>query len=320
MHRGRSALGAAVTLALLCAACGSQSPDQRTIRADVLTLIRGELSDDGSAVCSVLSSGVVAKFAAQRPGAGSARAACTAALKQGLANALTPGQRSRMGRATVASVTVDGLTARIVVDEPLGSGLTASSTDTAIKESGIWKLALIPSTARVGNDLLYRVPSGSMEPTFKIGDDVLVDPQAYRNRTPAVGDVIVFHPPTGANDGPQCGDPNAGGGTSTLCEKPTAQEATSIRFIKRVVGLPGDRLQIAGGHVIRNGVPEKDPYTTPCGVSGPGCTWKGIITVPAGLYYVLGDNRGESDDSRYWGPIEAPWIIGKVVRTLPTSG
>jgi signal peptidase I len=157
----------------------------------------------------------------------------------------------------------------------------------------------------------YRIPSGSMEPTLSIGQRVLVDRIGNDFSKPHLGEIVVFHPPAGANDEPpQCGDPNAGGDTSILCDKPTTQEATSINFIKRVVGLPGDRLQVTGGHVIRNGVPEKDSYINPCGFSGQGCTWRGTITVPAGDYFMMGDNRGESDDSRYWGPVPKSWIIG----------
>jgi signal peptidase I len=77
--------------------------------------------------------------------------------------------------------------------------------------------------------------------------------------------------------------------------------------IKRVVGLPGDVLAMVNGHVIRNGKREADAYAQSC--SGA-CTFPKPITVPAGDYYVLGDNRGASADSRLYGPIPRAWIIG----------
>jgi signal peptidase I len=77
-----------------------------------------------------------------------------------------------------------------------------------------------------------------------------------------------------------------------------------------VVGLPGDRLQILDGHVYRDGVREKDAYIEPC-TGSDACSFPVTITVPRGDYYMMGDNRGQSDDSRFWGPIPKSWIIGK---------
>ena len=62
------------------------------------------------------------------------------------------------------------------------------------------------------------------------------------------------------------------------------------------------------GHVVRNGVQQREPFVNPCG-AGPDCNL-GTITVPAGHYFMMGDNRGASDDSRYWGPVPRAWIIG----------
>ena len=85
---------------------------------------------------------------------------------------------------------------------------------------------------------------------------------------------------------------------------------SSETFVKRVVGVPGDRIQIVNGHVYRDGAPEKDAYIEPCNGLGA-CNFPGVITVPRGDYYMMGDNRGESDDSRFWGPVPRAWIIGK---------
>jgi len=61
--------------------------------------------------------------------------------------------------------------------------------------------------------------------------------------------------------------------------------------------------------VIRNGVREKDSYIEPCGPGGS-CNFRAPIKIPPGDYFMMGDNRGESDDSRFWGPVPDKWIIG----------
>jgi signal peptidase I len=160
----------------------------------------------------------------------------------------------------------------------------------------------------------YRIPSGSMEPTLDIGQRIL----AFRLSThPGVGDIVVFHPPAGADPQPaNCGNPQQGGSGGQACDTPTSTESSQT-FIKRVVGVPGDRLKIVGGHVIRDGVREKDSYIAPCNAQegGQGCNFRKTIVVPAGEYYMMGDNRGESDDSRYWGPVPQKWVIGEAFFT-----
>jgi signal peptidase I len=155
----------------------------------------------------------------------------------------------------------------------------------------------------------YRIPSGSMLPTLKIGERVLVDRASHRlGKVPALGDVVVFHPPVGSDDD-TCGNRDRRPGQA--CDRPTARHA-DVTFIKRVVGLPGDRIAIRAGHVIRNGRPESDRYiSSTCQTGdGTGCSFTTPIHVPAGHFFVMGDNRGESDDSRFWGPVPRSWIIG----------
>jgi signal peptidase I len=159
----------------------------------------------------------------------------------------------------------------------------------------------------------YRVPSGSMLPTLHVGDRILVN----RLAGPSLGDVVVFHPPLGAEGtGDACGNPSPPAGAA--CDRPTAGPA-SVSFIKRVVALPGDRISIRDGHVIRNGRREPDTYVTPC-AGGSACNLPTEIKIPPGHYFMLGDNVGESDDSRFWGPVPKAWIVGKVIwRNGPLS-
>ncbi|HKO29332.1 MAG TPA: signal peptidase I [Solirubrobacteraceae bacterium] len=153
----------------------------------------------------------------------------------------------------------------------------------------------------------YRIPSPSMVPTLDVGQRVLTNRLAGN---PSVGDVVVFHPPHGADfQNPACGAPNAGTGTSRACDKPTPQKSTQT-FIKRVVAGPGDTVSIVDGHVYRNGVREKDSYTIQCSPGTPACNFRTAIKIPPGEYFMMGDNRPDSEDSRYWGPVPDKWIIG----------
>jgi signal peptidase I len=162
----------------------------------------------------------------------------------------------------------------------------------------------------------YRIPSGSMLPTLHINQRVLVDRIGNDFTSPSVGDIYVFHPPQNYAEG--CADPNEGQNAdgqdaARPCGVAQRQESSET-FIKRVVGLPGDEISIVNGHVIRNGVREKDPYIAQCGGTGS-CNFPRAIKVPAGDYYMMGDNRGESDDSRFWGPVPSSWLIGQAFFT-----
>jgi signal peptidase I len=164
----------------------------------------------------------------------------------------------------------------------------------------------------------YKIPSGSMEPTLQVGDRVLVDRFSHRilGGEPKVGDVVVFHPPHGADDAasPHCGDAGQGEGTPTPCSRPTGARSSQA-FIKRVVAVGGDRVALEGGQVIRNGKRTRESFAAPCDVGTGACDFPNAITIPRGSVFLLGDNRGNSDDSRFWGPVPTEWVVGKAVAT-----
>ncbi len=160
----------------------------------------------------------------------------------------------------------------------------------------------------------YEIPSASMLPTLQINQRVLVNRIGSHFSAPAIGDIVVFHPPASES----CLDPNQGENQAgqqwpSACDV-AQHKSSSQTYIKRVVGLPGDRLSIRAGHVYRDGVRERDLFTEPCPGAGQ-CNFPATITVPRGDYYVMGDNRPDSLDSRFWGPVPRAWIIGKAFFT-----
>jgi signal peptidase I len=124
-----------------------------------------------------------------------------------------------------------------------------------------------------------RVDGSSMEPTFHNGEFIIVNKLPYKFGSPQRGDVIVFHPPR---------DPEE-------------------EYIKRVIGTPGDKIEVAGGQVYVNGQPIQETYIT----AQP--TYSGSWSVPENAILVLGDNRNNSSDSHNWGPVLLNEVIGKAV-------
>jgi signal peptidase I len=131
----------------------------------------------------------------------------------------------------------------------------------------------------------FKIPSGSMIPTLQVGDYILVLKFWYGLRVPFVekplvtwqhprrGDVVVFTRPD---------DPNS-----------------AIHIIKRVIGLPGDTIEVRGGHPLINGSPLQEPYAQ-WAEGGNTDGDIGPITIPVGKVMLLGDNRDRSKDSRFW--------------------
>ena len=185
-----------------------------------------------------------------------------------------------------------------------------------IKRGGLVELVLIVAMA-IGLALAvqawavkpYKIPSASMEPTLEVGQRVLVNRVGTHFGDPEVGDILVFHPPRGAEAG-ACGvEPPEG----QVCAEPVGEES-DISFIKRVVAGPGDRLSVRDGHPVVNGVEASEPFAQPCDEPSR-CDFPQAITVPDDHYFMMGDNRAASDDSRFWGPVPRDWIIGQAFAT-----
>lgn len=163
----------------------------------------------------------------------------------------------------------------------------------------------------------YRIPSASMVPTLEEGQRILVNRFSHKiGGDPKLGDVTVFTPPEGADTG-ECGNSGQGpfydGGEQSRqsCAKPVAAKSDTT-FVKRVVGMPGDTIAVVNGHVIRNGKRAQESYASEC--SSAECNLN-PVKIPAGHYFMMGDNRGNSADSRFWGPVPRDWVIGKAVAT-----
>ena len=154
----------------------------------------------------------------------------------------------------------------------------------------------------------FQIPSESMKPLLIEGERVLVNRLSYSlGGDPSIGDVVVFHPPDGADDGGrECGVEVNG---PQLCPMGT-DEPSDQNFIKRIVAGPGDELYIQDGHPVVNGEMAEEDFIRDCG-GGSSCNFEDPIEIPPDHYFMMGDNRGASDDSRYWGPVPEDWIIGK---------
>ena len=162
-----------------------------------------------------------------------------------------------------------------VVNQKRGSGFWRFLLDIVetIVLSAILFVAINAISARI------RVEGFSMEPTLHNGEFVIVNKLAYRLGNPNHGDVIIFHPPR---------EPD--------------QE-----YIKRIIGLPGDRIRIVNGQVYVNDELIEEPYIA----AAP--RYQSEWRVPESSLFVLGDNRNNSSDSHNWGPVPMDYVIGKAL-------
>ncbi|MGH9156919.1 MAG: signal peptidase I [Acidimicrobiales bacterium] len=135
----------------------------------------------------------------------------------------------------------------------------------------------------------FYIPSLSMAPTLEVNDRVLVNKLSYDLHDVRRGDVIVFRSP---------------------------ESSETKDLIKRVVGLPGDTVESRDGHMVVNGRMLEEPYLRPSVTTGP----MQSRVIPAHHYFMMGDNRGNSSDSRVFGPIDQSLIIGRAfVKVWPVT-
>ena len=158
------------------------------------------------------------------------------------------------------------------------------------------------------NQVSVKVPSRAMAPTYKVGETLDVDQAAYKTARPKVGDVVVFRAPRGAETG-RCGATRTG---RRACAEPTPPSA-NLRFLMRVVAGPRDTIAFEGGRAVRDGKREKQKGVR---VSDPNCASCNLtlaVTVPKRHFFMAGDNRSDSADSRDFGPVPRKSIVGKVL-------
>ncbi len=156
------------------------------------------------------------------------------------------------------------------VEQPRRSHVLREIVETVLLTAAIF-LVVNAATGR------FRIEGQSMEPNLHDGEYVLIDKVSYLLHPPERGDVVVFTPPNNDRD-----------------------------YIKRVIGLPGDTVEIKGGHVYVNGTVLDEPY-----LKVPTNSGAQVFHVEAGRYFVLGDNRNNSSDSRSFGSITPQSIVGR---------
>jgi signal peptidase I len=191
-------------------------------------------------------------------------------------------------------------------------GLLAVVRETVVLVALAVLLAVVFKTFLVA---AFYIPSGSMESTLNISDRVLVEKVSYRFGDVQRGDVVVFVHDEAAADSTGPSNPVAGF-FSSLGQAVGVVPPSDRDFIKRVVGLPGDTINCRGGQLVRNGKPVDEPYLDQ-GTQTDSCE---RTTVPPGQLFVMGDNRGNSQDSRSFGPIEREDVVGRAfVRIWPLN-
>jgi signal peptidase I len=155
----------------------------------------------------------------------------------------------------------------------------------------------------------YYIPSASMTPQLAVNDRVIVSKLAYDLHDPHRGDIVVFDAPPGLPVPPD----RASAPIRFIRRlfQPSTQE-----FIKRVVALPGERVEARQGRIFIDRKPLVEPYL-PAGTSTQPFD---ATVVPAGELWVMGDNRSNSEDSRVFGPIRRSTVVGRaVVRVWPVQ-
>jgi signal peptidase I len=158
----------------------------------------------------------------------------------------------------------------------------------------------------------FYIPSPSMVPQLNVNDKILVSRVSYRVHGVHRGDLVVFNAPSGVIAE---GTGHHGGPLNWVTERLGLTPRNDV-LVKRVIGLPGDHIELRDGHVYVGGRLLLEPYLRPgtetLAVGSP------TLVVPPHEIWVLGDNRSDSDDSRYFGPVRVHSIIGRaIVRVWP---
>jgi signal peptidase I len=146
----------------------------------------------------------------------------------------------------------------------------------------------------------YSIPSLSMSPTLQVGDRIIVNKLSYHLHTVNRGDIVVF-------------------------ARPPLEDQQYADLVKRVIGLPGETISSKGGHIYIDGKRLNEPWLPPGPDSYNGplpgdphqqFNLPGPVKIPPGEYYVMGDNRTDSEDSRFFGPIPESLIVGRAVAVV----
>lgn len=153
----------------------------------------------------------------------------------------------------------------------------------------------------------YFIPSPSMVPELKVNDRVVVSRLAYHLHPIHRGDIVVFKAPPGVGSTYHAGNPIVAFAHDLGDGLGVTEDQTVL--IKRVIGLPGDTVEARGGHVYVDGDLLVEPYLP----KGTTTSDFGPVTVPPGHLWLMGDNRGDSEDSRYFGPVPESSVIGRAI-------
>ena len=192
---------------------------------------------------------------------------------------------------------------------PPATGAEAAGVDTLVQPKprspgrvvGEWVIVIVLAllAAFVIRTFVFQtfyIPSGSMEPTLQVGDRIIVSKLSYDIHSPARGDIVVFRAPPRE---------------AFVCADPSIKD-----LVKRIIGLPGETISSDGNTILINNKPIAQPWF-PSVPLGPAIV---PTKIPAGSYFVMGDNRTNSCDSRSWGTLPSTNIIGHVIfRIWPLS-
>ena len=152
-----------------------------------------------------------------------------------------------------------------------------------------------------------------MEPTLDVGQRVLVNRFLYHFTDPAIGDIVVFHPPAGADQRHRVRRRRTAASRPARSRPPSESEPELHQADRRRAGRHARDQERPPGRQ-RGREDATSPTSTPAAAAAA-CNLPKTITIPPDHYFMMGDNRGASDDSRFWGPVPRDWIIGKAFAT-----